>query len=98
MRRLVTVGLVDLKKLVGMCIDLQVEDRAQVMALNEPGRSTPTAALDFAGLVDKARPKARKQVRLHFRRLLKAVESGDDVDASLKSFVHGLNPESLQVI
>jgi hypothetical protein len=98
MRRLVTVGLVDLKKLVGMCIDQQVEARAQVMVLTEPGGSDPTAAFDFAGLVDKARPEAMKQEGLRFRRLLNAVEGGDDVDASLKAFVHGLNPASLQVI
>jgi hypothetical protein len=95
MRRVITVGLVDLKKLVGMCIDQQVEARAQVMVLTEPGRSDPTAAFEFARLVDETRPEALKRTRLRFRRLLEALESGNDVDASLKSFVHGLNPASL---
>ena len=39
MRRVVTIGLVDLKKLVGICIDQKAEARAQVMALSEPGQS-----------------------------------------------------------
>jgi len=95
MRRLVTVGLVDLKILVGMCMDQQVDARAQVMVLNQPGRTDPEAALEFAGLVGKAMPEAKKQVRSHFRGLLEALETGKDVDVSLASFVRGLNPASL---
>lgn len=95
MRQIVTVGLVDLKKLVGKCMDQQVEARAQVMVLTEPGRSDPTAAFEFAHLIDEARPEALKRTQLRFRRLLEALESGNDVDAALESFVHGLNPASL---
>jgi hypothetical protein len=96
MRREVTVGLVDLKIFVGMCIDQQVDAQAQVMFLTEPGRSDPTAAFEFARLVEEATPDAMKRVRSRFRRLLDSLESGEDVDASLASFVHGLNPASLR--
>ena len=95
MRREVNVGLVDLKKIVGMCMDRQVESCAQGIVLTEPGRSDPTAAFEFARLVDEARPEALRRTRLRFRRLLEALESGNDVDASLEAFVHGLNPASL---
>ena len=96
MRREVTVGLVDLKILVGMCMDQQVDAQAQVMVLTEPGRSDPTAAFEFARLVQEATPGAKRRVGSRFRRLLEALESGEDVDASLASFVHGRNPASLK--
>lgn len=96
MHRQVTVGLVDLKLLVGMCIDQQVDAQAQVMVLNEPGRSNPTAAFEFAQLAAEKMPEATNRVRPRFRRLLEALESGEDVDSALAAFVHGLNPTSLQ--
>jgi hypothetical protein len=95
MRREVTVGLMDLKILVGMCIDHEVDGRAQVMVLAEPGNSNATAAFEFAQLVEAARPEAKTRVKPRFSRLLDALESGKDVDASLASFVHGVNPASL---
>jgi hypothetical protein len=96
MHREITVGLVDLKILVGMCMDQQVDARAQVMVLTEPGRSDPTAAFEFAGLVEEAKPEATKRVRSRFHRLLEALESGNDVNESLAAFVRGVNPASLR--
>jgi len=95
MRREVTVGLVDLKVLVGMYIDQQVDALAQVMVLTEPGRSNPTAAFEFAGLVEKASPEAKKRVRARMHTLVEALESGENVGTALASFVHGRNPTSL---
>jgi hypothetical protein len=95
MRHEVTVGLVDLKILVGMCMDQQVDAQAKAMVLPEPRRSNPTAAFEFTRLVEEATPEAKKRVQLRFRDLLEALESGKDVDSSLASFVHGLNPTSL---
>jgi hypothetical protein len=95
MRREVTVGLVDLKILVGMCMDQQVDAQAQVMVLTEPGRSDPTAAFEFARLVEEVKPVAKKQVQSRFHLLLEALESGNDVNESLADFVRGTNPESL---
>jgi hypothetical protein len=96
MSREVTVGLVDLKILVGMCMDQQVDARAQAMVLTEPGRSEPTAAFEFAGLVAEAKPEATKRVRSRFHRLLEALESGNDVNESMAAFVRGVNPVSLR--
>jgi len=93
--REVTIGLVDLKVLVGMYIDQKVYAQAQVMVLTEPGRSNPTAAFEHAGLVEEATPEAKKRVHARVHSLMEALESGNGVRAALASFVHGQNPTSL---
>jgi hypothetical protein len=89
MSREVTVGLVDLKILVGMCMDQQVDARAQAMVLTDPGRSEPTADFEFAGLVAEAKPEATKRVRSRFHRLLEALESGNDVTEAARLRIRG---------
>lgn len=73
----------------------KVETQAQMMVLTEPGNSDPTAAIEFARLIEEAKPEAEKRVRLRFQRLLEALESGNDVKESLAAFVKGMNLASL---
>jgi hypothetical protein len=86
--REVTVGLVDLKILVEKMFDDDVQRRAEIMVLNQPGHSDASAALEFAALVEDEKPKARKAVELRYRRLREALENGTHVAQSLKAFLH----------
>jgi hypothetical protein len=86
--RQVTVGLVDLKVLIGTMFEREVRKQAEVMVLTQPGNTDASAAHIFAGLVNEALPAARKMVEVRYRRLQEALESGSDVGPSLKAFLH----------
>lgn len=83
----VSVSLRDLKTLIDRSFKRDVDERAQIMALNKPGMSNPQAALEFAALVHEAKPEARKHVELRYRNLLKALNTGENVAEALSSFV-----------
>jgi hypothetical protein len=85
--RNVEVGLTDLRVLVEMMRDKDIQKLAEVMVLTEPENSNPTAQAIFQQLLDAAMPKARQKVERDYRRLLEALESGVGVDLALKAFL-----------
>jgi hypothetical protein len=82
----VSVSLKALKKLVDISFERDVQERAQIMVLNQPGMSNPEAAIEFARLTNESKPEAQKQVELRYRNLLDALKTGENVSEALSSF------------
>jgi hypothetical protein len=82
----VSVSLKALKKLVDISFERDVQERAQIMVLNQPGMSNPEAAFEFARLTNESKPEAQKQVELRYRNLLDALKTGENVSEALSSF------------
>jgi hypothetical protein len=83
----VNVSLKALKNLIDRSFERDVQERAQIMVLNQPGMSNPEAAFEFARLTNEAKPEAQKQVELRYRNLLEALRTGENVSEALSSFI-----------
>ena len=83
----ITIDLGDLKQLVKNCFEQDIDARALTAVLSRYAQLDPAGATQLAGLVDDERLRARQMETSRYRRLLEALESANDVGASLASFV-----------
>ena len=83
----VTVNLHDLKLLVKLCFEHDVQSRARNGVMVPFANANPAGATHLAFLIKDQELAARQQVSMRYRRLLEALESANDVAASLRDFV-----------
>jgi hypothetical protein len=83
----VTVNLHDLKLLVKLCFEHDVDSSARTTVMMRFANLDPVRAIEFANLVKAEELSARQRESMRYRRLLEALESANDVASSLRDFV-----------
>jgi hypothetical protein len=83
----VSVDLTDLKRLVRLCFEHDIHARATAAVLARYANAFPAEAMELARRIESEKLRARQMESLRYHRLLEALESANDVAASLADFV-----------
>jgi hypothetical protein len=83
----VTVNLHDLKRLVNLCFEHDIESRARTTVMVRFANANPANAIELARLIDAEKLQSRERESMRYRRLLEALGSANDVAASLADFL-----------
>jgi hypothetical protein len=87
----VTVDTNDLRALVRLLIDSEVQCRCYIASINRTLASQPFLRSNLVNEFEVAEPQERKAVELRHRELIDAFKSGMDLRAALSKFLQSEN-------